>query len=220
MTDRDDSLTRLRSARLYLLATTGVAAAAGSDLVDATAAALAGGVNIVQFREKAGSDADWVSLATELAALCAEAGALFIVNDRLGLAVTCRADGVHLGQEDAGVATARSALPAAALVGISTHDEPELERALADGADYVGVGSLYPTATKGRHVPVGGPTRLGPLAQRAERAGVPAFGIGGISTARAGDVVAAGFRRIAVCAAIIGAPNPEAAARDLRAQLG
>lgn len=211
--DRAQRLARLRAARLYLLAT---AAVARGDWLAAVAAALAGGVDIVQLREKAIDDVELANRARRLAALCRQHGALFIVNDRLEVAAAIECDGVHLGQEDAGVAAARRVLGADALVGISTHDATELERAIADGADYVGVGSVYPTATKGRAVPVGSPATLAPLAERAERAGVPAFGIGGIDVARAADVAAAGFRRIATCAGVLAGAEPEHAARAMR----
>jgi thiamine-phosphate pyrophosphorylase len=207
---------RLASARLYLLATEAVG---GTDWLGAVERALHGGVDVVQLREKSLDDAAFAERARRLASLCHAHRALFVVNDRVEIAREVRADGVHVGQDDASVAAARALLGPDALVGVSTHDSEELDRALADGADYVGMGSVFPTTTKGRAVPVGSPSALAPLAQRAEDAGVPAFAIGGIDVAQADAVAAAGFTRIATCAGVLGADDPESAARALRAAL-
>ncbi len=212
-TERRRRRARLRDAHLYLLVT---AAAARGDWLAATEHALAGGVDVVQLREKSLCAAALLERAAVVGALCRAHGALFIVNDRLDVAAGVDCDGVHVGQGDASVASARRALGPHALVGVSTHDAAELDRTLAAGADYVGVGSVYATATKGRAVPVGSPAGLAPLAARAEAAGVPAFAIGGIDVDRARAVAAAGFTRIAVCAAVLGAPDPTATARTLR----
>lgn len=214
--DREKRRARLREARLYVLATASVAR---GDWLDAVARALAGGADVVQLREKDLDDAELASRARALVPLCRSHDALLVVNDRVAVARDVGADGVHLGQEDAAVADARAALGPDALVGVSTHDAGELDRALRDGADYVGVGSVYPTATKGRAVAVGTPVSLAPLAVRAESAGVPAFAIGGIDVARSVEVAAAGFVRIATCAGVLAAEDPEAAARAIRTHL-
>lgn len=174
---------------------------------------------MIQLREKTASDADLLALARRLRSLCDGCGALLVVNDRIDVARDAGADGVHLGQEDRPVTEARRVLGPVALVGVSTHDAGELTRALADGACYVGVGSVFPTATKGRAVPVSGPAALAPLAARAEAAGVPAFAIGGIDAANVRDVAAAGFSRVAVCAGVLAAEDPEAAAAAIVAAL-
>jgi thiamine-phosphate pyrophosphorylase len=207
---------RLARARLYLIATTSVARL---PLTDAVAAAIDGGVDVVQLREKDMDAGAFLELADELRLLCAARDALFVVNDRVEAARLVGADGVHLGQEDASVAEVRRLLGADALVGVSTHDEAELDAALRDGADYVGLGSVFATTTKGRDVPVSGPGALAPLAARAEAAGVPAFAIGGITAANVADVAAAGFRRVAVCAGVLATDDPAAAARSIVAAL-
>jgi thiamine-phosphate pyrophosphorylase len=184
-------------------------------LLDAVEEALRGGASVIQLREKTLPDADVLALAQRLRALCDGSGALLVVNDRIEVARDAGADGVHLGQEDRSVAEARRVLGSDALVGVSTHDAAELARALADGADYVGVGSVFPTATKGRAVPVSGAAALAPLAARAEAAGVPAFAIGGITPQNAAVVTAAGFRRVATCAGVVAADEPAAAARAI-----
>lgn len=206
----------LRAARLCVLATTAVAR---RPLAEAVEAALRGGATVVQLREKEMTDGEVAALARRLRALCDAHGALLIVNDRIEAARDAGADGVHLGQDDRPVSEARRALGPDALVGVSTHDAGELDRALANGADYVGIGALFATLTKGRAVPVSGAAALASLAARAEAAGVPAFAIGGITAANIGDVAAAGFRRVAVSAGVIGADDPMAAAAALVAAI-
>jgi len=183
--------------------------------MDAVAAAIDGGVEIVQLREKTLSEGAFLELADDMRLLCAAKDALFIVNDRVEAARLVGADGVHLGQDDVSVADARRILGPDALIGVSTHDATELACALGDGADYVGVGSVFTTPTKGRDVLVSGPTALAPLAAMAEAARVPAFAIGGITAANVGEVVAAGFRRVAVCAGVLASDDPRNAARSL-----
>lgn len=157
---------------------------------------------MVQLREKELGDEDFTALARALLVVCRAHRVPFIVNDRVDVARAVQADGVHLGQDDAPVAAARVALPPGSIVGVSTHGPGELERALADGADYVGVGALHATTTKTTPVEVSGPDALGPLARSAEARGVPAFGIGGVTLERLPGIVAAGFTRVAVCAGI------------------
>lgn len=207
---------RLRAAKLCLLATASVSR---RPLLDAVAAAIAGGVDMVQLREKSAGDPDVLAAARSLRALCERHGALFVVNDRIEVARDAGADGVHLGQDDAAVVAARASLPEGTIVGVSTHDLGELRRALADGADYVGVGAVFATRTKGRDVPVSGPATLAPLAAAAEAAGVPAFAIGGITPRNASEVAAAGFSRIAVCAGVLAADDPGAAAAAILSAL-
>ncbi len=203
---------RLAATRLQVLVSEAVP---GRALVPVVRAALAGGADVIQLREKEASDDRILALASELLPLCHRHGALLVINDRPDLARDAGADGVHLGQEDGSVADARDVLGSAALVGVSTHDVDELTAALGAGADYVGVGAMFPTESKGRAVPVGSPDGLAPLGMRAEAAAVPAYAIGGITTENITDVAAAGFARVAVCAAVTGAYDPARAARDL-----
>ena len=208
---------RLARARLYLLATTAVAR---GPLLEAVAAAIDGGVDAVQLREKEMPGGEFLELADEMCLLCAAKDVLFFVNDRVEAARLVGADGVHLGQEDVPVSEARRHLGRDALIGVSTHDAAELAGALADRADCVGVGAVFATATKGRDVHVGGVADLAPLAARAEARGVPAFAIGGITPDNIAEVVDAGFRRVAVCAGVLAADDPRAAAEALRRGLG
>jgi thiamine-phosphate pyrophosphorylase len=196
----------LEDARLYLI--TGIPA----DPERLLAAAFAGGVDVVQLREKDADDDAIVRAGRVFRRLADEAGALFIVNDRPDLALRCEADGVHVGQDDLGVAAVRE-LVGDLIVGLSTHS-PEQIRA-AEGADYIGVGPVYATPTKAGRPAVG----VELLREAARSAGVPWFAIGGIDETNVDEVVAAGTTRIAVVRAIRDAADPTATARELRRRL-
>ena len=180
-------------------------------LLSRVTAALRGGVRIVQYRDKHAPPAERQELATRLVALCHQAGALLLINDDAQLAHTCAADGVHLGQKDGAVAAARALLGPGKLIGVSTRTVTEAQHAAAAGADYIGLGSLYPTTTKGDAIVVG-LERL-----RAVRAAVtlPIVAIGGIARDNAGAVLDAGADCVAVVSAVMGAPRPDLAAREL-----
>jgi thiamine-phosphate pyrophosphorylase len=191
------------SARLYLI--TG----ARPDLAGFLEAAVGGGVDLVQIREKHLSDRDLLALLEEARAITRKLGVPLVVNDRPDLAVLADADAVHLGQEDVPVGEARRFGLA---VGLSTHAPSEIDAAKAD---YIGVGPIYATPTKEGRPGVG----LELVRHAAERARVPWFAIGGIDATNVEDVVAAGATRLAVVRAIGDAEDPEAAARELRRAL-
>ena len=184
-------------------------ASGGRDLDDVLAAAIAGGADTIQLREKTEPSGTIFSLARQLRARCRAAGVAFIVNDRVDLAVAVDADGVHLGQEDLPPAAARALMKPGMILGLSTHSEAQAAEAQAAGADYVAVGSMFPTTTKPiKHLV--GPAlarRVRPLVQ------VPLVGIGGITPDNAGEVIAAGCDGVAVISAVGAAPDPAAAAR-------
>jgi len=206
----DDRRARLGDARLYLVCDT---APGGRALADVLAPALAGGVDIVQLRDKRAGRDQLLAAAAIARGLCDEAGALLILNDHPELVAEAGADGCHVGQDDMEAAAARALAGADALVGQSTHFPDEVDG--ATDADYIGVGPVYATPTKpGRH-PVG--VELVRFA--AFHAPVPFFAIGGIDSSTVEDVVAAGARRIAVVRAITEAADPGAAAAHLRAVL-
>jgi thiamine-phosphate pyrophosphorylase len=201
---------RLQTARLYLVCDL---RPGGQALADVLAAALAGGVDIVQLRDKAASPDELLAGAAIARELCDDAGALLIVNDRPDLAAQAGADGCHVGQDDMEAAAAREQAGEGALVGQSTHFPDEVDGAV--DADYIGVGPVWATPTKpGRH-PVG----IELVRFAAFHAPVPFFAIGGIDAGNVGDVIAAGARRIAVVRAITEADDPGAAAAALRARL-
>ena len=208
MTDLDARRARLQGARLYLVCDL---RPGGRALEDVLAPALAGGVDIVQLRDKHAAAEQLIAAAQIARALCDEAGALLILNDRPELVQAAGADGCHVGQDDMDLATARERAGAGALVGQSTHFPDEVADATA--ADYIGVGPVYATPTKpGRH-PVG--VELVRFA--AFHAPVPFFAIGGIDARNVAQVVDAGAERIAVVRAIAEAADPRAAAAQLRA---
>ena len=187
-------------------------------------AALRGGVRLVQYRAKEGSDdghgqpiTDGVRLAQAqaLRRLCSRYGALLIVNDRADLAAAVEADGVHLGQGDLSPLIARRLLGPDVLIGRSTHALAQLREAVADGCDYVGVGPVNATPTKPGREPVG----LDYVRQAAAESPIPFFAIGGIDAGNLQAVLSAGGRRVAVVRAITEAPDPERAAQQLLQQL-
>jgi len=186
-------------------------AARGRDLASLLDAVLAGGGRLVQLRDKRVPMSDVYPLAARLRARCREAGALFIVNDRADLALAVDADGLHVGQDDLPAAAARRILPRRMVLGMSTHDPEQARRALADGADYVAVGSVFPTGTKEAFQLVG-PELVRKLRPEIP---VPLVGIGGITADNAGQVVAAGADAVAVISAICAAPDPASATRLL-----
>lgn len=205
-----DRAARLAATHLYLVCSL---RPGGRALQDVLAAALAGGVGIVQLRDKRAGDGELLAAAAVARELCDEHGALLILNDRPGLVRAARADGCHVGQEDMPVAQARALAGPDALVGLSTHTPEQIDGAL--GADYIGVGPVHATPTKPGRRAVG----LDLMRYAAEHAPTPFFAIGGIDTDNAAEVVAAGACRIAVVRAIAEAADPLEAAASLRAIL-
>ena len=179
-------------------------------------AALRGGVDVVQLRDKSLDDAGLVAAAREFRAAADAAGALFILNDRPDLAGACEADGVHVGQDDGSVRAARAAVGPDRIVGRSTHAPAQGAVAEADpDVDYLAVGPVHATPTKpGR--PAAG---LAYVQWAAANLTKPWFAIGGLDAANVAAVSAHGATRIVVVRAIAAAPDPEAAARALRERL-
>jgi len=198
---------RLAASRLYFVLDL------GPRTDEIVGAALAGGADIVQLREKSTPDAEVVEAGRRMRALCHDRGALFVLNDRPDLAVACDADGVHVGQEDTLVAEARAVVGEHRLIGLSTHSREQLSASA--GADYVSVGPVWATPTKEGRPAVG----LELVSFAAGNSAVPFFAIGGIDQVNVAEVVAAGARRIAVVRAIRDAADPESVARTLRSAL-
>jgi thiamine-phosphate pyrophosphorylase len=176
------------------------------------AAALEGGVEIVQLREKHAGEEELLRAGRSFRRLTREAGALLVVNDSPELALRCEADGVHVGQDDLPVPQVRE-LVGDLIVGLSTHSPAQI--AAAEGVDYIGVGPVYATPTKEGRAPVG----LELVREAAAIAAVPWFAIGGIDESNVDEVVAAGAERVAVVRAIREAEDPGATARALRRRL-
>jgi thiamine-phosphate pyrophosphorylase len=198
---------RLASARLYLLLTDRLCPRGIGPVAQG---ALAGGVDIIQLREKEMSDQRRLTLARMVREWTREAGKLFIINDRPDLAVLVEADGVHLGQDDLPVAAARRIVGSKALIGVSTHNIDQARKAVSEGADYVGVGPVFPSTTKQFDDFAG----LESVKQAASEIRIPWFAIGGIEPDRIEELMQAGASRIAVSSAICGAQNPADASRS------
>ena len=205
-----DRRERLRRARLYFVTDL------RPDLGDLLAAALAGGVDMVQLRDKSATESELMAAAPAFRSACDEHGALFWLNDRPDLAMRCGADGVHVGQHDQSVAEVRATVGADLLVGLSTHSPAQLEAALEQKVDQLSVGPVWETPTKEGRRAAG----LEYVRHAAERAPErPWFAIGGIDLGNVGEVVAAGASRIVVVRAIRDAADPRAAAAALSAAL-
>jgi len=200
---------RLSRSRLYLVLEARPRGADPRPLLDA---ALRGGVDVVQLREKGLADAALVAAAAPFRTACEQHGALFILNDRPDLVEVCGADGVHVGRSDMPVEDARALVGSDRLIGLSASTAAELDDVA--GADYVGV-TAFATPTKDDAVAGG----LELLRAAATALALPWFAIGGIDLANVGEVVAAGAPGIAVVRAIRDAEDPEAAARILRSAL-
>ena len=174
-------------------------------------AALESGVTLVQYRRKHGSDGLRLQEAQQLAQLCRAHNALFIVNDRIDLALLVNADGVHLGQEDLPHNEARRLLGSGKLIGRSTHALGQLQEAQQEGADYAGVGPVFATATKADRQPAG----LNWVKEACAAAHIPWFAIGGITATTLPQVREAGASRVAVVSAIMASDDPALASRQL-----
>jgi thiamine-phosphate pyrophosphorylase len=174
--------------------------------------ALAGGVTAVQLRAKDWTDRDLLAAAQELQARCQAHDALFIVNDRVDIALAAGADGVHLGVDDMPVEVARALLGPAAVIGYSPEADADRLAAEQAGADYLGVGPVFGTTTKGD---AGAAIGLDGLRRVVAATPLPVVGIGGITIERAPDVVRTGAIGVALVGAIFFADDPQAAARHL-----
>ncbi len=177
---------------------------------------LGGGADMIQLRRKHAPGRDLCRWSEEIQRLCRRHNALFIVNDRLDIALAVGADGVHLGQEDIPATEARALLESGKLLGISTSSVEEARRAENDGADYVGFGHIFPTGSKQKSGRPAGTGRLGEAVRSIRR---PVLAIGGISDGTLGEVLEAGAWGIAVISAVSAAPDPALAARNLKQRI-
>jgi thiamine-phosphate pyrophosphorylase len=203
-----DRHARLQRAVLYLVCGLRPGARALEDVVGP---ALAGGVDVVQLRDKQARDHELLAAAAVARRLCDASGALLILNDRPDLVAAAGADGCHIGQQDMSVDAARALAGTGAIVGLSTHFPGEIDA--ARDADYIGVGPVHSTPTKPGRPAVG----LELVRFAAAHASVTFFAIGGIDASNVDAVVGAGATRIAVVRAITQAADPRAAAAGLRA---
>jgi len=195
--------------RLYLVTSP------SESLLTTVEAALKGGLTLLQYRDKETDDTVRLELATKLRQLCHTYGALFIINDRVDLALAVDADGVHLGQQDMPIAIARQLLGPQRLIGRSTTNAAEMQKAIAEGADYIGVGPVYETPTKVGKAATG----LEYVKYAAQNSSVPWFAIGGIDANNINDVIDAGAERVAVVRSLMQAEQPTLVTQYLLSQL-
>jgi len=199
--------------RLHLCVITDATLVPGRDHVAIAKAALSAGADMIQLRDKTGELGSLLVQARAIQALCRSSGAIFIVNDRLDLALAAGADGAHVGQDDLPAEAARRLLGPGRILGVSTHDRDQAEVAQARGADYIGFGPMFRTGTKDT-----GYTPRGPDMLREVRAAVslPILAIGGITLENVADVIAAGATAPAVISAIVAAPDVAVATAAFR----
>ena len=184
-------------------------------LLRQVAAAVDGGAGIVQLREKHMGQADFLAEAQRFVALCREKGAVSIINDNVEIAAQTGADGVHVGQEDLEAGRARELLGPDKLIGVSAHSVEEALAAQAAGADYLGVGAMFPTGTKQDTRPVSYDT----LKAICAAVDIPVVAIGGIGAGNVAELAGSGIAGVAVVSALYAQPDVEAATRSLRAQV-
>ena len=185
----------------------------GRPVAQVARAALSGGAKVVQLRDKLGEWAGVLPVAQEIASLCRDHGASFVVNDDPSLAFAAGAHGLHVGQADVPVSQARRVLSPGQIVGRSNNSLDEVAQSQAHGADYIAVGAIYATSTMGKTArPAVG---LDLLAKAKDIVGQPLVAIGGINAANVAEVVRAGADCVCVVSAVTMSDNPEAAARSL-----
>lgn len=185
-------------------------------LLEDTKAALEGGMTYVQMREKGDpmTEDELLTEALALKALCAEYGVPFVIDDDVELAVKCGADGVHVGQSDMACVEARRALGSAKVVGVSAQTVEQAVQAEKDGADYLGVGAVFPTGSKDDADDVSHDT----VKAICEAVNIPVIAIGGISKDNVGQLAGLGLDGVAVISAIYASDDLKAATEDLKAK--
>lgn len=193
---------------LYLITDPNLCAEHG--LVETVVAAVRGGVTLVQLRDKHASEPELIAQARRLKVALAGSGVPLIINDRLEVALAAGADGLHIGQDDGDVVEARQALGADAILGLSVQTHEQLARVAPSRLDYLGLGPVFATPSKGDHAqPIG----FEGLAALVAASPLPSVAIGGLKAEHVAAVRGAGARGAAVISAICGQSDPEAAAR-------
>jgi thiamine-phosphate pyrophosphorylase len=210
-------MAHLSPERVRLIVVTGGEQASPRDLLSVVELALRGGAPSVQLRDKHRSVRELRPIALRLRELTHQYQALLFINDRVDLALSVHADGVHLGPRDLPVAAVRKAVPEHLYIGFSADDPDVARSAVAEGADYIGCGTVWPTRSK---EDAGTAVGLDGLRRVAEAVSAPVVAIGGITIERAGSLPATGASGAAVVSAVMSAPDPGAAVRRLLEQLG
>ena len=174
--------------------------------------AIAGGAGVVQLRDKVRTTKELIRIGRGIAKVAKKTGTIFIVNDRLDIAIACGADGVHLGQDDMPLKTVRKIMPPPFIIGVSVNTVKEAEKAQAAGADYLAASPVFPTGSKPDACGFCG---LDGISRIRAASDLPLIAIGGIGLQNASDVIKAGADGIAVISAVVGEPDIAEAARAL-----
>jgi thiamine-phosphate pyrophosphorylase len=209
----DTQLRRLLAAHLYVI----TADAPPDHVFEVAAAALRGGADVLQLRHKKLARGELLALARRIREITTQSGALFVVNDHVDIALLSKADGVHLGPDDLSIASALRIADGRLLVGASASTPETARAAIVEGADYLGSGPAFPTPIKSEKQVIGPEGVVAITAVAGSK--VPVFAIGGIDESNIAQVTAAGLWRACVIRAVADAPDPEQAARRLRAML-
>lgn len=180
--------------------------------VELTKMAIKGGADTIQFRQKTGATRKMIEICREMKRICEDADVTFIVNDRVDVAIASGADGVHLGQDDFPIPLARKLLGENRIIGGSAVTLEEARNCIAEGADYIGFGPVYPTTSKDDAGPV---TGIALLEEVVKTVSVPIIAIGGVTVENTPEVIRAGAQGIAVISAVCCQENPEQATREL-----
>ena len=202
----------LKKALLYVILDTRLVK---GDIIEVAKAVATSGTDVIQLRDKVSRDREVFSLALKLRDIAHGANVLFLINDRPDIAALSNADGVHLGQEDLAVSDARRLLGPGKVVGVSAHSVAEARRAEEDGADYIGLGAIFPTETKEKAIVQG----VSLIREVLPLVSIPVFVLGGIRLENLNEVMAAGAKRVAVGSGLIATGDPGAAARAFKERL-
>ena len=203
----------LHRIRLYVLISSNIAK---KSVKETARLVIDGGADAVQLREKTISDRKFISLAREVRDITTKRGSLLIINDRVHVVRKVNADGIHLGQQDMSALEARNIIGDEKIIGVSTHSITQARQAQKDGADYIAIGPIYPTSTKGHEPSVG----IEIIHEISEAVSIPIIAIGAITLENLDGVLKAGASRIAVCSAIIGSKDIYSSTRQFKEKLG
>ena len=211
---KNEKLLQLYNARLYLV-TNRDGFKSDRDFLNVIEQSVSGGVDIIQLREKNANETKILNLAKEIKSIVSDTEVLFVINDRVDLALAADADGVHLGQDDLAVNEARKITPEGFIIGLSTHSMEQGKNGIISGADYLGVGPVFPTPTKPDYK-VAGLEYVSWAKDNLKN--IPWFAIGGIDEGNINKVTIAGAERVAVVRAIMNSKDPKVAAEKLKAK--